>query len=148
MGKYKAPSGPFSKPGSSINVSKVHSAAAIADNAHIVFSFKYLDFSDSGFAVAGRDSAYFLKLFERKQAICRMTLKELRNPKNAKPLRAHDIAFEKTSRSGFPNGNEKLGTPFQFGLSANEHGRVHGFFIGSTFYVVWLDPEHVLYPGG
>jgi hypothetical protein len=36
---------------------------------------------------------------------------------------------------------------WQFALSANEHGRVHGFLAENTFYVRWLDPEHNLYPG-
>ena len=27
-----------------------------------------------------------------------------------------------------------------------EHGRVHGFVIGTVFHVVWLDPQHRLYP--
>jgi hypothetical protein len=26
------------------------------------------------------------------------------------------------------------------------HGRVHGFLIDEIFYIVWLDPEHLLYP--
>jgi hypothetical protein len=30
-------------------------------------------------------------------------------------------------------------------VSANEYGRVHGFFIGNVFYIVWLDPDHKLY---
>ena len=36
---------------------------------------------------------------------------------------------------------------WQFALSANEHGRVHGFLVADTFFVRWLDPEHNLYPG-
>jgi hypothetical protein len=31
-------------------------------------------------------------------------------------------------------------------LTANEYGRVHGFFLDEVFYVVWLDPDHKLYP--
>jgi len=36
---------------------------------------------------------------------------------------------------------------WQFAVSANQHGRVHGFLIYNLFYVVWLDPDHKLYPG-
>jgi hypothetical protein len=36
---------------------------------------------------------------------------------------------------------------WQFALSANEHGRVHGFLVEDTFYIRWLDPDHNLYPG-
>ena len=44
--------------------------------------------------------------------------------------------------------NEELRatTAWQFQLSANEHGRVHGFFIGNIFYIIWLDQDHKLYP--
>ena len=34
---------------------------------------------------------------------------------------------------------------WQFQITSNEHGRVHGFFIGEVFFVVWLDPQHKLY---
>ena len=40
---------------------------------------------------------------------------------------------------------DKMG--WQFALSANEHGRVHGFLRGDTFYIRWLDPDHNLYAG-
>ncbi|MEG2291738.1 MAG: hypothetical protein RSA29_18595 [Clostridium sp.] len=33
----------------------------------------------------------------------------------------------------------------QFRVSSSK-GRVHGFIIGNTFYIVWLDPHHNLYP--
>ena len=32
---------------------------------------------------------------------------------------------------------------WQFAIS-KASGRVHGFFIGDSFYVVWIDPEHRL----
>ncbi|QXE21583.1 hypothetical protein B6N60_00260 [Richelia sinica FACHB-800] len=38
-----------------------------------------------------------------------------------------------------------VGQPYQFQLSSNEYGRVHGFFIENVFYIVWLDPDHLLY---
>jgi len=33
----------------------------------------------------------------------------------------------------------------QFRVSSSD-GRVHGFIVGNTFYIVWLDPHHNLYP--
>ncbi|MDD1966378.1 hypothetical protein ACIPO9_04375 [Pseudomonas sp. NPDC090203] len=53
-------------------------------------------------------------------------------------------------RAGIPaHLNEQLrsSTPFQFAVSANLHGRIHGFFVDHVFFVVWLDPDHCLYPG-
>jgi len=47
---------------------------------------------------------------------------------------------------GLPNEEQVVDTPYQFSLSSNEHGRVHGFLIDEVFYIVWLDPDHQLYP--
>jgi hypothetical protein len=62
-------------------------------------------------------------------------------------LRCHTIDWPDTSEGAFgiPEEEQVVDTPYQFSLSSNEHGRVHGFFIGEVFYVVWLDPEHQLY---
>jgi hypothetical protein len=35
---------------------------------------------------------------------------------------------------------------WQFEITANEHGRVHGLLQDDTFFVVWIDPTHALYP--
>jgi hypothetical protein len=59
----------------------------------------------------------------------------------------HPIKWEDTSENkfGFPNEEQLVDTPYQFSISSNEHGRVHGFFIAEVFYIVWLDPNHLLY---
>ncbi|MDJ0676493.1 MAG: hypothetical protein QNJ36_14115 [Calothrix sp. MO_167.B42] len=64
-------------------------------------------------------------------------------------LRCHPINWEHTSENcfGLPDEEQLVDTPYQFSLSSNEHGRVHGFFIDEVFYIVWLDPQHLLYPG-
>ncbi|MCP6040932.1 hypothetical protein NL354_18735 [Klebsiella pneumoniae] len=65
-------------------------------------------------------------------------------------LKSHCIEWKTTSEpDGFTHLNEQFQsyTPYQFAISRNEHGRIHGFFIGNVFYVVWLDPNHQLYPG-
>jgi hypothetical protein len=63
-------------------------------------------------------------------------------------LRCHPIKWEDTSENGFGLLNEEqlVDTPYQFSISANKHGRVHGFLIDEVFYIVWLDPGHLLYP--
>ncbi|WP_018664660.1 hypothetical protein [Heyndrickxia acidiproducens] len=64
-----------------------------------------------------------------------------------KGLRFHDIDWNDTCEDcfGIPNEEELVDKPWQFAISANEYGRVHGFFIGNVFYIVWFDPEHKLY---
>lgn len=65
-----------------------------------------------------------------------------------KAIRNHSIDWADTRRpDGFTNLNEQYRDyqPWQFSLSVNEHGRVHGLIIGDCFYVVWLDCNHKLY---
>ncbi|KOR37601.1 MULTISPECIES: hypothetical protein [Planktothricoides] len=52
-----------------------------------------------------------------------------------------------TEPNGFGIANEEqlVNTPYQFQISANEYGRVHGFFSENVFYAIWLDPDHNLY---
>jgi hypothetical protein len=76
-----------------------------------------------------------------------MLASELQQNK-AKALRCHRVAWDETSEpNGFTSLNLQLRDlpAWQFEISVNEHGRVHGFFIDRTFYLVWIDPEHLLY---
>ena len=77
-----------------------------------------------------------------------MTLQDLLKNRS-KSLRCHPIDWKDTTEPyGFGIPNEEkivLDPPYQFQISANEHGRVHGFFRDNVFYIVWLDPDHNLY---
>lgn len=67
----------------------------------------------------------------------------------SRTLRIHKIDFRDSRVSvkgfGIPDAVEADANGWQFALSANEHGRVHGFLVEDTFFVRWLDPEHNLY---
>ena len=114
----------------------------------ISFSFKYYQDGNSKFSCDDRTTAkYWITLLERLKALSGLSAQELLvNRSNA--LRCHPIKWENTSETGFglPNEEQLVDTPYQFSLSSNEYGRVHGFFIDEIFYVVWLDPHHLLYP--
>ena len=68
-----------------------------------------------------------------------------------KSWRIHQIDWAMVSQDSFCTGlraspvEEHDFAAWQFALSSNEHGRVHGFLIADTFYLVWLDPDHRLY---
>ncbi|WP_431047392.1 hypothetical protein [Roseateles sp. L2-2] len=90
---------------------------------------------------------YLLHLLSRLQAISSLQVEKFRCSKG-KALRAHRHVWEETTETrGFPplpgdwDGHEA----WQFQLSANKHGRVHGILVDEVFYIVWLDPEHRLY---
>lgn len=115
------------------------------------FSFKYLELDNEKFGLPcpKAKGGYLQEFLQRTKGYCSMTASELQNSQG-KTARCHKLAWEDTSESGgFSNLNEQLQqlTPWQISISTNNYGRVHGFFIDSTFYAVWIDHDHKLYPG-
>lgn len=118
------------------------------DKKKTKFSFKYLQINHSKFHIDKIDIIYWQALIERLKNLSTLTPLELRQ-NTSKALRCHKIDWQKTSeKEGFRLSDKQLATvrPYQFSVSSNEHGRVHGFFIDNIFYIVWLDPKHQLYP--
>ncbi len=117
------------------------------DGGRPVFSFRHLQPRHSKFDIGNRDPKYLLKLMERLKAACQIPVSELTATKS-RSWRFHQIHFEekRVSEDGFGGAKENDERAFQFEVSQSAHGRVHGFLVGYTFYVVWLDPDHNLYP--
>ena len=140
-------------------MSKIRANPPSAKSAHIpeqkppadtglVFSFKHLDLTSEKFSLKYCNDNYLQKFLERLKALNGFSVEEIRSNKS-KSLRAHTIDWSQTSETtGFSALNEQLRnlTAWQFEVSKSEHGRVHGFFIDRVFYVVWIDPNHLLYP--
>ena len=123
----------------------MHRLSKIPDDL-IRFSFKYISFSDK-YPLKKNDYNYFESLFNRLQSVSHMTTIEFRSNKD-KGLRAHKHNWPDTSDPGgytHLNDTLKQAESWQFQLSANAHGRVHGILVDDTFYVIWLDPDHNLY---
>lgn len=114
-----------------------------ADN-RISFSFQYIREKNNKFKYSEKESQYFLKLIERLTEVCLMT-KSCLVTNNSKALRSHKIKWWDTTENGFGLASEFNEEAFQLSISSNEHGRIHGFYVDSIFYIVWLDPKHELY---
>ena len=99
------------------------------------------------YKIDNQNTAYFLKLIDRLKDLSMTSVSELQSSFWHKAFRFHCVDWEKTSEICFnlPNEEQLVEKPWQFSVSANEHGRVHGFFIDNVFYIVWFDPEHKLY---
>jgi hypothetical protein len=113
----------------------------------VKFSFKYLDTTNSKFDFSSKESTYFLKFIERLKGISTSTVSRLCSSYDKRDtLRFHDIDWARSSEKcfGIPKEDEIVDKPWQFAISVNEHGRVHGFFIGNVFNIVWFDPNHEL----
>lgn len=113
---------------------------------NLKFSFKFLEFSQK-FHIDEVNQRYLKVFLDRLKSISNISVNDFRTNKN-KSLRAHTHDWQNTSeKKGFTCLNKQLKQceSWQFQLSANEHGRVHGILIDETFYVVWLDLAHKLY---
>lgn len=115
----------------------------------VKFSFKYLSFQNDKFQIADRNTNYFVCLINRLQGLSRMEVDYLTSNTNDKSLRSHPIDWKDSrvteSCFGIPKEDEVVDQPWQFELTSNEHGRIHGFFIDNIFNIVWFDPNHCLY---
>jgi hypothetical protein len=110
------------------------------------FSFKYLSKANSKFDFSDSEADYFIKLLDRLKDLSTMTLNQFCN-QFSKSLRNHSIDWSDTTERAFglPNEAHLVEQPFQFSVSSNQYGRVIGFFVEATFYVVWLDRARRLY---
>lgn len=113
----------------------------------ISFSFRYFKHDNEKFSIRNRDATYLSALLIRLRDLSTLSAQEIINNRS-KSLRCHSIEWEDTTEPngfGLPNEEKLAYLPYQFQISSNEHGRVHGFFIENVFYIVWLDPDHNLY---
>lgn len=113
---------------------------------YVKFSFKYLISDNSSYNYTEKDRGYFCTFISRLHEVSRMKCGEFKGS-YSRGLRNHSIKWEETTQKSFglPQEEQLVDQPFQFALSVNEHGRIIGFFISMTFYVVWFDPNHVTY---
>lgn len=129
------------------NFSESINPTQIGEQIPISFNFKRLYEKEDKFCYSTKETGYFLKLIQRLKDISGLTRKEMMN--NWKGLRFHQIDFfnakQLTEKSFGILCEDVDNDAWQFQLSSNEHGRVHGYFVANVFYIVWLDPNHELY---
>ena len=93
-------------------------------------------------------AGYTRALMQRLRDISSWTVKRFCGAPE-KGLRNHQHDWAETARpDGFAHLNDHYAAypGWQFCITANEYGRVHGIVIDDTFYVIWLDIGHRLYP--
>jgi|JI7StandDraft_1071085.scaffolds.fasta_scaffold482844_2 site-specific DNA-cytosine methylase len=130
------------------SISAAKESATRSASELINFSFKYLREEHEKFPCFHEDHGYYFELVRRIKAISTLKLIELMTNRSS-ALRMHPIKWSDTSENSFgiPAEEQIVDTPYQLSLTANEYGRLHGFFISNTFYVVWFDKHHALYSG-
>lgn len=110
------------------------------------FSFQYFS-GDDDLCPGVYTQQYTEKLIERLRDLSSWTISRFVT-RCEKAVRNHRIQWDETGRpDGFAHLPQQLRDceAWQFNVTSNEHGRVHGLLIDSTFYVIWLDCNHRLY---
>ena len=110
------------------------------------FSFMFFQDNHEKYNCRDREISYWVAFLDRLKNLSSLTALEMMNNRSS-ALRCHPIDWSRTSESefGIPNEKQLVNIPYQFSISSNAHGRVHGFFLDEVFYIVWLDPNHLLY---
>jgi len=115
------------------------------------FSFKHLDFSHERFPIGACNLAFMECLLKQLRIFSTWPVEHFTDQNNRE--RRHIIDFDQTcERNGFSNVDpDQLGAheSWQFSVCPDDPencGRVHGILIDDTFFVVWLDPLHRLFP--
>lgn len=117
-------------------------------DSELRFSFRLFDPSDQDLCPPTFPDGYTQALMQRMRDLSSWTLSRFTGAPD-KSVRNHMHNWDETSRpNGFSNLNAhyRESPGWQFCISANAHGRVHGIIIDDTFYVVWLDRDHKLCP--
>ena len=125
-----------------------------ANDMPLRFSFKHLDIKHPKFDPSKCCLDYFRKLFEVLQRFSNWRVVDFIDQNNNE--HRHIISFETSSElNGFQEipaiDTEQLGyhEGWQFGVCPEDGGnrwRVHGILVDDTFYLVWLDEHHALFP--
>ncbi|NGX49690.1 MAG: hypothetical protein K940chlam5_01289 [Candidatus Anoxychlamydiales bacterium] len=104
----------------------------------LFFSFKYFDTSDPELCPSVFHNKYTQSLMQRLKSLSSWTAKEFIT-KQDKSIRNHTHNWLKTTRpKGFIHLHEQLQSyeGWQFQISSNKHGRVHGIIIDNIFYII------------
>jgi len=118
-------------------------------NGLVRFSFKYHKYTEK-FNFSDKNEEYqskYLKLLlERLHDYSTNLASDLKS-KRSHSTKCNPINFEKTTERcfGIKNEEQLVDQPFELNMSTDKFGRIHGFFIDDTFFIVWFDPDHRLY---
>lgn len=137
-------------------------------NEKLRISFKFIDWESEEFFIHGLSKKYYELLFAAFNEIQESTADDIKQQKNPRlvPKFINWTGDSTITKSAFPNkikdslrsqcGNDdnELNRQYEemtrdsFELSiAKNYGRIHGFIFDNTFYIVWFDPAHNLFPG-
>jgi hypothetical protein len=116
----------------------------------LLFSFHFLDTDHKAFNCGKTEPSWFMHLMYNLREISKLNRFEFTKEQSTH-YGVHNHDFSKTAHHYNESVSEETleqiseGDMIQFRLSSSG-GRVHGFLIHNTFYILWLDRHHNLYP--
>jgi hypothetical protein len=130
---------------------KIPSSAAQQDAAEdgtlIEFSFKHLDTTDDRFDLSKCPKDYFSALLKSLQDYSHYTVEQFRNFNHQDDRHTIDPEYLRKHLAGKMQ-DEQLIESEAWGLKFGHVGstwRAHGVLIYNMFYLIWLDPNHLLF---
>lgn len=114
-------------------------------NENVIFSFVHLDRNEY-FNLDGTCANWPSDLFYMLKQVSQIEVKRINSGQfsgESSPLRIHTHINAKPP-CDLPIDKD-LEEFYQMRISASKGG-IHGYFIDNVFYVVWLDPQHNMYP--
>lgn len=125
---------------------KLKTTPIVEGNIH--FRFDYFDSSHTFFDGSNADYNWIRSLIKRLKELQNITVDIFKTNMGFRQSQyVHPINWNnaKLNSFGLQNVSQDLDEDaWQFGIS-KANGRVHGFFIGDFFYIVWIDPDHRLF---
>jgi hypothetical protein len=113
------------------------------------FSFRHIDLVNEKFSLSECTTEFFCLLMETIKTFSNWTVDDFQDQNNKE--HRHLIDFRQTTEL---NGFRDVVDPdqfdyheaWQFQLFRTELWRVHGILVDNTFFVIWHDPMHKLFP--
>lgn len=125
--------------------------ARIRAKERLQFSFRFLNIDNDAFNLGSME--------KRRTSICgEWFIELLKSFKSVSDINRDNLISQRQHYDAHRHDWNKLDYKFEFSEDfleqveciqyriSSSNGRVHGFIIGNTFYIVWLDPHHNLYP--
>ncbi|MBU1088512.1 hypothetical protein KKA02_01355 [Patescibacteria group bacterium] len=116
-------------------------------NEKIRFSFEYYDKSSSNYCLSCWSQKDIRSTLLRLQDVCTKSFNHLNRERRV--YHFSEVIWEKTiKKTGFPNRGVNQLPAFHFALLGinNQKARVYGAYSASTFYIVWFDLNHEIWP--
>lgn len=117
------------------------------DNNKLRFSFEFYDTTTNEYCLSEMEKKDIKRTLERLKQVNEKSFKELLSEKRV--FHFHEVDWKRTTeKNGFPDSRVSQLQPFQFSILGvkNQRARIFGAYYQGTFYIVWFDYEHKIYP--